>query len=407
MHLALEEYLRQRRGLLARVDRRIMLLNAQRPLLEIYAGNSRLSSADRQTAEALNEDTVSAVAEHQNFRTGIQESIRLADILLNLVRRSDQRFPYSQQAQTLFDDVERQQEEIAREERFFDSLVVLNDNNNFINARRAVFSEPATTGSSPGSTPVPDCPDVMVSSSAGGVAASADSPPGAYTSYASGYQASPETLARFFAHGVPIHGDINRRRHTFGDGSCAILQAYIPVLTTSTESDMFCLGAAAIGASAGSVTANPIGFIVGAIAGLVSTRLLRPYDAAWQGYLANFYADQQTDASLGVRYFSGTKRTSDAGTAFTQNGTAQPENFCNFADQPSTAAWSNWRHGGAIEGPPAASNAGLGCCLARDVDRLVQAQAGLNVPTSASSAPSRHALSIATDPQSLLTRSWI
>lgn len=189
-----------------------------------------------------------------------------------------------------------------------------------------------------------------------GVDANEDGKPESIASYTQGYYASWETQARFFTNGVPVGLDVNFRVYTFSDESFVAIQAYTPVLTFSDDSGLFRVGVIAAGTVAGmAIGGGPIGGLSGGITAAVTTTLARPRDAAWQGYRASYYSSTDTVNPVAVRYFYGWARSAGVADRVTIDGSHNPADFCNFANQPRNHSWWKWgflTHSEATPRPP-------------------------------------------------------
>jgi hypothetical protein len=73
----------------------------------------------------------------------------------------------------------------------------------------------------------------------------------------------------------------------------------------------------------------------------------RPYDAAWQGYSARYYATPDAQSPWGTRYFYGWRRSSGVTSAVRIEGSYKPADFPNFADNSAAFSWWRWHHGHA------------------------------------------------------------
>ena len=229
-----------------------------------------------------------------------------------------------------------------------------------------------------------------------GVQASTGGVPQAMQSYRSAYAAGWDTQARFFQMGRPIAHNSQHRRYQFLDRSYVDTQAHQPALATSLASDLALAGATAAGATLGGLVRGPVGALVGGGGTLAVAAAARPYDAAWQGYSARYYAAPGAQDAWGQRYFYGWRRSEGVATAVRIDGAEQPSVWANFADRPEAFSWWRWRHGHAD--PRAAVFDGCGQAqrlqAARahaaghgSTDQLVQALAGFAPHASASVAP--------------------
>ena len=127
------------------------------------------------------------------------------------------------------------------------------------------------------------------------------------------YKASWKDHAYFFQWGVPVDGNPNLWRYDFSQGGYVTIQAHVPELTFTSESNAtvasaFLLGmgcgalAALVGMAEGGGVAGVGGLVVGVgfgaliggSLGAVAAATSRPYDAAWQGYTVNYYEKSST-----------------------------------------------------------------------------------------------------------------
>ena len=403
MRARLDEFVQKFQLLLPRIQLRTDLLASQVLPLTRYANDPRLPQRDRQTAAALAEDTGHTVSSHRGFLAGLHDMMGLLEDLRRRVNTGGPHYPASPEAQEHFALVEALSRNLATIDSILRNLDALSGNTNFLDRQRAIFG-PASTGTdtiaphpndtssdSDSSAPGPDCPQGSADGTAGsGVSASEQSAPGAYDTVERAVNASPDSMARFFGKGAFVHGNMHQRKRALSDGNYVILTAYTPELTTSSESDAYTLfGGAGVGAVLGASTGNPALALLGALAGLATIGFVRKPDAVYQGYKGDFYRGGTLWQS---KYFYGTRRSSDPGTAIALNGQTRPELFCNLADQPFASRWSVWKTGGAIERPAAAAIDGVRCCHLRDATRLIQAGAAFSPTPAAHNLRHPHAI---------------
>ncbi|MCY1740752.1 hypothetical protein [Ensifer sp. SL37] len=168
--------------------------------------------------------------------------------------------------------------------------------------------------------------------------------PEGVASAADGYKQGWDTQPRFFQHGKGANifgkqGEIktseNQRRFTFSDGSYVDIKTHEPELTTSDDSNFMVAYAFFGGALTG---------VGGPLAAAIADKS-RPYDAAWQGYTADYHNADGT--KYGTQYFYGWARSSDAFHAVSVDGGYDPAKFPNFADRPQDYTWYGWKTGDA------------------------------------------------------------
>lgn len=197
--------------------------------------------------------------------------------------------------------------------------------------------------------------------SAFGVLAAEFGVPEAITTYQRGYRASWATQARLFANGDPVGGDFHRRRYRFKQGGKVEIQAHQPLLTMTARSDWNIAAAWFGGAVAGAVGGLLVGGIASPVFAVIGAAALggwalshRPYDAAWQGYTAHYYARETDKTPWGTQYFYGWKYSSRSAIAVDVGGEFDPQRFENFADRPqdNDIGWYRWRSGNAAPRAP-------------------------------------------------------
>ncbi|MCY1740551.1 hypothetical protein [Ensifer sp. SL37] len=177
-----------------------------------------------------------------------------------------------------------------------------------------------------------------------GASADGQGVPEGVTSATDAYYQGWDTQARFFQHGKGAnifdkHGEIttsqNQRRFTFSDGSYVDVKTHEPALTTSDDSNFMVASAFFGGSFAG---------VGGPLAAAIADKS-RPYDAAWQGYTADYYNVDGT--KYGTQHFYGWTKSSDAFHAVSVDGEYDPSAFPNFADRPEDYSWYGWKTGDA------------------------------------------------------------
>ena len=179
-----------------------------------------------------------------------------------------------------------------------------------------------------------------------GIQAAADGRPEGISSYQAGYAASWETQARFFQHGCRVNFDANRRRYFFPDNSRVEIQSHTPVLTYSVAGELLLATAIVAGVVGTLATAGAAGAILVGGTAVVGGTLVRPFDATWQGYTAQFFSPGE-DAVWGTQHFFGRKTTQGGFSTVTVNGARNATQFVNFADQINAYEWESWWRGWA------------------------------------------------------------
>jgi len=172
------------------------------------------------------------------------------------------------------------------------------------------------------------------------------------------YAASDETLARLFQNGCAINYNHNARRVVFADRSYVEIQAYIPVLSHSNASGFLVTAVTATMVATLPVTAPFTGGATGVVT--IGMLAMRPYDAAWQGYVSRFYRAPSDGTPTGLakspawqtRYFYGWARSPNVFTAVSVNGREAPESIPNLADRVNDFGWESWFIGNATQRTP-------------------------------------------------------
>jgi hypothetical protein len=192
------------------------------------------------------------------------------------------------------------------------------------------------------------------SGAAWGAMASQQGVPDAVNTYRRGYQASPQTQARFFENGEPIEGNLHHRRYTFSHGGVVDIQAHQSQRTHTDRSNaavvVTALGGAAVGAFSGMVSGGMLASMwgaVGAVTAAVVAHRVRPHDAAWQGYSAHYYASATDKTPWGQQFFYGWKRSPHPHLQVEGANEANPAGRPNFADDPQNVSWWAWHTGTA------------------------------------------------------------
>ena len=170
--------------------------------------------------------------------------------------------------------------------------------------------------------------------------------PSAVRTQADAYYSGWDTQARLFNLGTPINGNLDRRDYVFSDLSRVVIQAFRPGLSYSDNSRAAGLTLSAVMGVAG-LLAGPLGVAVGASVGATGYLVTRPHDAAWQGYSAQYFEPGGGLQVWGTRNFYGWRRSSAIDDAVTVNQSVNPDQFPNFADQPSQYSWWSWNEGHA------------------------------------------------------------
>ena len=186
-------------------------------------------------------------------------------------------------------------------------------------------------------------------------------PPAGINSHTDAYKkASWKDHAIFFQLGQHVEGNQHLRRYQFTNGSYVVIQAHVPKLSFTSESDAMVASAffggmgagmlaAMMGLAEGAGACGPVGIAAGLtigalVGGSVSAAVAaqaRPHDAAWQGYTVNYYEKDTAQAWSWYRFY-GWKRSDKPITAITIDGEKDPNRFANFADQLEGITWHRW-----------------------------------------------------------------
>ncbi len=206
----------------------------------------------------------------------------------------------------------------------------------------------------------PPGPDSFAPSagSAFGVWSGAQGAPDGIHTYAQALMASAQTLARLFADGTLVNGDLHRRRCVFADGSRVEIQAHQPALMHSGRGGAGLAWGVVVGALVGGLAglvlggpAIPLMAAMGAATGAAWSCSQFPYDAAWQGYTAEFFAQGGDQRPQATRYFYGWRQSESAASALSLEGGHDPTRFYDFADNAPGFYWQRWWSGNAAPRP--------------------------------------------------------
>ena len=203
-----------------------------------------------------------------------------------------------------------------------------------------------------------------------GAMASGQSDPAGVRSFRDAFSASWETQARLFATGQPMGNDTNRRRFVFNDGSYVTVQAHVPGLLRSADSEFTgaVLGTAAV------ITGTLAGGLIGAMAGgFGAAAIPYPNDAAWQGYTIAYFDARPHATPWATRYFYGWKQAKTVGQEVRIPDHNAPGISANFADHTGDFSWWNWKSGTAATEKPAAAERSFS--LDKDTQKLIEVMA--------------------------------
>jgi len=169
--------------------------------------------------------------------------------------------------------------------------------------------------------------------------------------YQAAYRASWTTQSKLFENGFLVRGNTNLRRWIFRDRSYVEIQAHLPALTRSDDSQFSRVSAVSAVAATGCVLAGAIGAGVGLAKSLASIDTLYPEDAAWQGYTIRYFQNEHSTQPWATRYFYGWKRSHSVAHQIQIQGSSDAQNFSNFADAPERYTWWKWAEHNADVAP--------------------------------------------------------
>ena len=326
------------------MQRDIDILREQIPVLEHIELDGTLPNALRMAAGGNLEDSQENLGDLQVLIRQVQDWTRKAQSLRDLIRRPEQ-FQMDQNLRELgYQNLSEEQERIEYVRSFLRNLHLVTSNTNLLDQhqllRRASTTTAASTTTDSGMALPPNLAQSQMTSGLGSVSAASDRHPTAdLRSYTDGYYATPARQAALFSEGWWIGGNTHHRRRYFVAGGHADIQSHVPIGTTSTESDSYVGGAAAIG-FAGGFAGGPVWGVLVAIGVALTAHALRLNDAANQDYTIHFFANSNASTPWGTRTFRGNAHSSDPGTALQINGNTDPSHFPDFADQWRLYEWS-------------------------------------------------------------------
>ena len=180
--------------------------------------------------------------------------------------------------------------------------------------------------------------------------------PAGLQSYRDAYDASWETQARLFATGQAVNNDTNRRRFVFNDGSFVTIQAHVPQLGRSSDSQFagLVLGTAVV--MGGTLAAGLAGAVAG---GFGAAAIPFPNDTAWQGYTISYFDNKPNATAWATRYFYGWKAARSIAFSVRVPDSSTQGLTANFADHTSDFAWWRWSSGTAATEKPMAPEPGF------------------------------------------------
>lgn len=340
----LEKYHEQGGSALNLIQERVAQLQEQIPVLQRLASNATVPSNVRTSARMNILDTNDIITDIEAFRTNVLDWMRMV--------RAAEESARAREAPHQPSDEVGMQAIIDLAEHYKGILISLRDlvdedasevNRNFFELHGAYLTLPSTT------EPPPPPPEGW---GGVGVLAAGQGMPENVKNYMSAYHAEWSVQATMFRLGERLTVDGHVRCYKFSDGSYVTIKSYQPRVGTSSESDIFCIGATAVGAAVGSVV-GPAGALVGAVAMLLAVSAIRPNDVAWQGYTAAYFRNRTDSEPWAVQSFYGLKHSPSIMAQVSGDGVADPAHFRNFADLPGQDySWWRW----VME--PAAARAG-------------------------------------------------